>query len=474
MKRTLIVLLAVFLGFAFINSMLNQSAQAAPRAQEADLPTPSPTLPTEETPSATSTPPESELPTATATSEPVISLPTSTYTSTLPLLTDTPTPVLSDLSLVTLTVTTLPELVYPGAVLSITWHIELWDRIAGFKPELWLTLPESFKPSGQVILPLTAADGSLEILVSEEARGPFPITAELRAGEQAIIKFSGELPEGNCSEIGPDGGEASGMDGRVRVYFPPEVLQGVTADNPLIVRVRPPRSSAAAPYYLSGMPFELVAEQQPDSLDATIVPVTQFAGEVVITLSYTDEQVAGMDEAALFLYTYDPAYESWLPVRSRVDIETNTLTAWVSHFSLYDVNAQDWEAARLPGMAAFQTAGFTGAATYAFPIQVPAGPGGLQPSLALSYNSQVVDSANGSTQASWVGMGWSLDTGYIQRNMHGSMTWLDDDTFSLSANGVGGMLLKGMDGYYHTTDESFWRIQYIEPQSGPGTDYWIA
>ena len=58
MKRTLSVLLAGFLVFAFINSMLNQTAQAAPRAQEIDLPTPSPTLQIEETPSATSTPTE--------------------------------------------------------------------------------------------------------------------------------------------------------------------------------------------------------------------------------------------------------------------------------------------------------------------------------------------------------------------------------------------------------------------------------
>jgi hypothetical protein len=141
----------------------------------------------------------------------------------------------------------------------------------------------------------------------------------------------------------------------------------------------------------------------------------------------------------------------------------------------YDVNAQDWEAARLPSLEAFQVSDFTGAASYSFPIQVPPGPGGLQPSLSLSYSSLTVDSASGATQASWAGMGWSLDVGYIQRSMNGSMTWLDDDTFSINANGVGGMMLKGTDGYYHTTGEAFWRIQYFEaPPEQPGTDYWIA
>lgn len=144
-----------------------------------------------------------------------------------------------------------------------------------------------------------------------------------------------------------------------------------------------------------------------------------------------------------------------------------------NHVPAFDVNAQDWEAARLPNLAGFQASQFTGAATYSFPIQVPAGAGGLQPSLALSYNSQVVDSASGKTQASWVGMGWSLDTDYIQRSMNGTMTDLTDDIFSVSANGASGEILKDASGSYHTTNESFWRIQY-NAGTGPGTDYWIA
>ena len=147
----------------------------------------------------------------------------------------------------------------------------------------------------------------------------------------------------------------------------------------------------------------------------------------------------------------------WAPIQSQVDTKGNILNAWVDHFSVFDVNAQNWEAARLPNLQGFQVAAFTGAATYSFPIQVPPGPGGLQPGLSLSYNSLVVDNASGYTQASWVGMGWSLETGYIQRNMKGTMTWLDDDTYSLSANGTGGMMIIGEDGFYHTTQELFWR-----------------
>ena len=51
----------------------------------------------------------------------------------------------------------------------------------------------------------------------------------------------------------------------------------------------------------------------------------------------------------------------------------------------------------------------TGAATYSIPIIVPPGRGGIaMPDLALVYNSQ---QKNG-----WVGVGWDLEVGSIQRS----------------------------------------------------------
>src|SRR5262245_53955194 len=47
---------------------------------------------------------------------------------------------------------------------------------------------------------------------------------------------------------------------------------------------------------------------------------------------------------------------------------------------------------------------FTGAATFAFPLSVPPGTGGMQPSLALGYNNQ-------QREDSWVGYGWSFSLG---------------------------------------------------------------
>ncbi|MBN1427227.1 MAG: hypothetical protein JXB07_02505 [Anaerolineae bacterium] len=139
----------------------------------------------------------------------------------------------------------------------------------------------------------------------------------------------------------------------------------------------------------------------------------------------------------------------------------------------FDFEFENWEAPRLPSLKDFQVSQFTGAATYSYPIQVPPGPGGLQPSLALSYSSQVVDNASGMTQASWVGMGWSMETGAIERNLHGTMDFRDDDTFSLNVNGISGLLLlessTGSIENYQMANESFMRIQ-----RDTSTDIWTV
>jgi len=60
-------------------------------------------------------------------------------------------------------------------------------------------------------------------------------------------------------------------------------------------------------------------------------------------------------------------------------------------------------------------------------------------------------------------MGWDLDTGAITRNMHGTDTDGSDDTFSISAGGVSGLLLpistNGNVTTYNTADQSFMKVE---------------
>ena len=51
---------------------------------------------------------------------------------------------------------------------------------------------------------------------------------------------------------------------------------------------------------------------------------------------------------------------------------------------------------------------------YRYPLDLPPGPGGLDPNLTLAYNSGAVDeSHNLQAAAPWVGEGWNLDLGSI-------------------------------------------------------------
>ena len=166
---------------------------------------------------------------------------------------------------------------------------------------------------GEQAIPLSEPVGGLKSMVLEEARGPFEVSAELRTVDKVIQVIHRRFEEGNRSEIGPDGGTATGLFGNVQVYFPPEALEGVTLDNPLIVRIRPPISKNHAPYYLSDMPFEIVAEQQPDGPDSPPIPVREFK----------------------------------VPVEIRIDIQMNKWKEWMSQHYSYIITMK-WKEFGLP------------------------------------------------------------------------------------------------------------------------------
>jgi RHS repeat-associated protein len=189
------------------------------------------------------------------------------------------------------------------------------------------------------------------------------------------------------------------------------------------------------------------------------IPVRRFQEPITIEVQYDEDELDG-DESSLLLYFYDETLGVWRPLSTTVDVERNILRARTDHFTVFDYGTQQFESAEALGVESFQTALFTGAATYSTSLWVPPGPAGLQPSLSLSYSSQTVDSADSLTQASSVGMGWSLDTGFIARDTHGTIDFAGDDTFSLNLAGTAHALLPGADGYYHTRGETFWRITY--------------
>ncbi|MFD4670828.1 polymorphic toxin-type HINT domain-containing protein [Lentzea sp. NPDC058450] len=96
--------------------------------------------------------------------------------------------------------------------------------------------------------------------------------------------------------------------------------------------------------------------------------------------------------------------------------------------------------------------------SWSYPLRVPPAPGGFVPSLGLSYRSSAVDGLTSATnnQPSWIGDGWDLSAGYVERAYGpcatdteggttppktGDLCWRSDNA-TASFGSKGGMLVK--------------------------------
>jgi YD repeat-containing protein len=115
------------------------------------------------------------------------------------------------------------------------------------------------------------------------------------------------------------------------------------------------------------------------------------------------------------------------PVPSTTDRRTGTVTATVavsgaaSTFALTAASEGengDYKATSLTPASTWNVSQQNGAFAWSYPIDIPQAPGGFDPDLALSYSSASIDgrTSGNNTQGSWIGDGWSLDPGYIERS----------------------------------------------------------
>src|SRR6185503_7802410 len=94
-----------------------------------------------------------------------------------------------------------------------------------------------------------------------------------------------------------------------------------------------------------------------------------------------------------------------------------TASALVDHFTPYALaDGSSPSSTFIPSLQGWQVSGFTGAASYSYPFELP---GSFKPQLSLSYSSSAQDSSGARQQSSWVGAGWSLETGKIALNKQG-------------------------------------------------------
>jgi hypothetical protein len=368
---------------------------------------------------------------------------------------------------ITLGLSARPTFLQRGEKLTLDWNIEgMSDFSQG--AILRFQLPPDVIPDpgagtfnekdGTLELKIEKASGSIVTAVGEKAGSPLWITAELLQAEKVLARGELELLEPNETIIESQGGSAEGRDGQVRATFPDGALSETVK-----VKIERPSKASLPVDSLSGSPFEITAVSENTKME-----VSKFGKPVEIQVKYDESELSG-DEGDLRLYWYDTSTKKWEPLLNQwVDVENNLLIASTDHFTVFDTYNSGWQSAETPTMSFFQHSGFTGAASFSMPIKVPAGPGGFQPSLSLSYSSQVVDSVTTDSQASWAGMGWSFDAGgYIERNGFGTIP-TNDDSYSLNANGMSGELWIDANGQYHLADENFYKIAY-----NSGNDSWV-
>ncbi len=111
---------------------------------------------------------------------------------------------------------------------------------------------------------------------------------------------------------------------------------------------------------------------------------------------------------------------------------------------------------------------FTGAATYSVPISVPPGRLELAPKLALNYNSQL--------GSGWLGAGWTLDLGSIQRNTTYGVNYANNyanNAFVYTEDGSSKALVYvgGTEFRTQIEDGSFMRF-YLETSPSDGNLRW--
>lgn len=167
----------------------------------------------------------------------------------------------------------------------------------------------------------------------------------------------------------------------------------------------------------------------------------------------------------------------------------------------------DYEATDLGPGGTWQVGLSSGAFTYSYPVPEPPLLAGDGLGLSLGYNSQSIDAFNQTTnnQAGWVGLGWDLSPGYIERRFRscsediddgspkersdqqywGNLCWESPDEndgegdttdyshseLYLSLNGKSTRIVNDHEtGEWRTEQDFGWDLELIS--GGDGQDYW--
>lgn len=259
-------------------------------------------------------------------------------------------------------------------------------------------------------------------------------TATDAAGNTASASVSAYLYLGVL--IGPQGGEVTSFDGKVKVVIPSGALS--ESKQIKVLTVNKDTLQGAVP---TGTSLLSIVECKPYGL--------VFSKPVSIIYTLPQAEVPGTPVELGF---YDSVQKKIISTGQTSTVPTDgyTVTFSIMHFSTYAAlkNLIPQSTPIGAGVKIPLPDMFTGAFSHAIPITVPPGRKGIQPALGLSYRS--------SNPNSWVGLGFSLNPGYIVRSTRlGPPTYIDtQDTFYLITDSGTTELVHLIDNLYQAKIES--------------------
>lgn len=145
------------------------------------------------------------------------------------------------------------------------------------------------------------------------------------------------------------------------------------------------------------------------------------------------------------------------------------------------------KATPLSPSASWDVSAQTGDFSWSYPLRVPPSAGRLDPKLALGYASSGVDGRTSATnnQASWIGDGWDLNVGFIERSYIpcaddttpvkvGDMCWRSDNAFASYGGGGGQLIRDDKTGVWRNKTDDGSRIERLTGSANGDNDgeYW--
>ena len=142
-------------------------------------------------------------------------------------------------------------------------------------------------------------------------------------------------------------------------------------------------------------------------------------------------------------------------------------------------SAGDWGATSLGRSGKWAQTGADGGFSWSYPIPTPEPIAGVGPALSVGYSSSSLDAYtnDANNQGSWVGAGWDLSTGFIERSYigcandggiasNGNLCWFTDSAgvrehLSLSLNGSSSRLVAISTNEWRLEDDTGWRVQRL-------------